>query len=83
MSAPPPTTEPQGARSWLLAVLVAVVGTVVVVVLYDRGVLPIAGPFVLLALLPLLLPLQRRGRRRRAERRARRQCDAGAERHGG
>ncbi|QBR92689.1 hypothetical protein [Nocardioides euryhalodurans] len=78
MPTPAPTTDPRGARTWLPAVLVAVVGTVVVVVLYDRGVLPIAGPFVLLALLPLLIPLQRRGQRRLTERRADEQGDAGA-----
>jgi glycerol uptake facilitator-like aquaporin len=62
----------RGARYWVLAVLGAVVGTAVVVVLYDRGVLPITGPFVLLALMPLLWPLFERGQRAKAEREARR-----------
>jgi hypothetical protein len=60
--------------SWLPAGLVSVVGVAVVVVLYAGDVLPIAGPFVLFALLPLLIPLQERGQRARAEREARREA---------
>jgi hypothetical protein len=67
----PSTRVGRGARYWVLAVLCAVVGTALVVVLYDRGVLPIAGPFVLLALMPLLWPLFERGQRVKAEREAR------------
>ena len=59
---------PGWVRYTLLAVLFAVVGTGLVVALYDYGFLPIAGPFVLIFLLPLLLPLQRSGLRRRAGR---------------
>ena len=61
----------RGAGYWVVAVLVAVVGTALVVWLYDRGTLPLAGPFVLAALLPLLWPLFERGQRKQAERRAR------------
>lgn len=70
----PPTTPARAGRGvgyWVLAVLCAVVGTALVFVLYDRGVLPIAGPFVLVALMPLLWPLFERGQRVKAEREAR------------
>jgi hypothetical protein len=59
---------PGWIRYTLLAVLFAVVGIGLVTALYDKGFLPIAGPFVVLFLLPILLPLRRRGLRRRIAR---------------
>lgn len=59
---------PGWIRYTVLAVLFAVVGIGLVTVLYDKGFLPIAGPFVVLFLLPLLLPLRRRGLRSRVRR---------------
>jgi len=64
----------RGAGYWLFAILFAVGGTALVVWLYDRGTLGLAGPFVLLALLPLLWPLVERGQRKKAEREARKQA---------
>lgn len=63
-----PAPWPAWVRYLLLSLLFAVIGIGLVVALYDRGVLPIAGPFVVLALAPLLLPLRRRGQRARARR---------------
>jgi hypothetical protein len=69
--------SPRPVRYALLATLFAVVGIGLVTSLYARGVLPIAGPFALLFLLPILLPLQRRMLRRRQDRhRFREQPDA-------
>lgn len=68
----PSARTSRGAAYWVGAVVVAVAGTALVVWLYDRGTLPLAGPFVLLALVPLLWPLHERGQRKRAEREARR-----------
>ena len=62
---------PGWIRYTLLAGLFAVVGIGLVVALYDKGFLPIAGPFVVLLLTPLLIPLRRRGLRNRARRRER------------
>ena len=62
------TPWPGWIRYTLLAVLFAVVGIGLVVALYDKGILPIAGPFVLLFLLPLLIPLRNRGLRNRSRR---------------
>lgn len=62
------TPWPRPVRYALLAVLFAVVGVGLVVAFYDKGFLPIAGPFVVLALLPLLIPLRSRGLRNRARR---------------
>lgn len=59
---------PGWVRYTLLAVLFGVVGIGLVVALYDKGILPIAGPFVVLFLLPVLLPLRRRGLRNRCRR---------------
>lgn len=59
---------PAWVRYTLLALLFAVVGTGLVVALYSRGVLPIAGPFVVIFLLPLLLLLRNRGLRSRSRR---------------
>lgn len=67
-------TSPRGAAYWVFAVTIGIVGTALVVWLYDRGSLPMAGPFVLLTLLPLLWPLFERGQRKKAERRARKQA---------
>jgi len=44
----------RNGRVLLVAAVLAVVGVAAVVVLYDRGWLPIAGPFVALAVAPLL-----------------------------
>jgi hypothetical protein len=66
------TPWPGWIRYTVLAVLFAVVGIGLVTVLYDKGFLPIAGPFVLIFLLPLLLPLRRRGLRGRVGRLGRR-----------
>jgi hypothetical protein len=52
----------------LFAVLVAIIGVGLVITLYDGGILPIAGPFVVLALAPLLLPVHMHGLQRRAHR---------------
>jgi hypothetical protein len=62
------TPWPGWIRYTLLAVLFAVIGIGVVVALYDKGFLPIAGPFVVLFLLPILIPLRRRGLRNRTHR---------------
>src|SRR4051794_38663915 len=59
---------PAWLRYLLLAVLFAVVGIGLVTALYDKGILPIAGPFVVIFLLPLLIPLRNRGLRSRARR---------------
>lgn len=63
---------PATVRYTVLAVLFAVIGIGLVTVLYDRAFLPVAGPFVLVVLLPLLLPLRRRGLRSRVRRLGRR-----------
>jgi hypothetical protein len=59
---------PAWVRYTLLALLFAIVGTGLVVALYSRGALPIAGPFVVIFLLPLLLLLRARGLRSRTRR---------------
>jgi hypothetical protein len=58
--------RPGWIRYSLLTVFFAVVGIGLVVALYDKGLLPIAGPFVVIFLLPLLVPLRRRGLRYRS-----------------
>jgi hypothetical protein len=72
-----PAPWPRPVRYTLLALLFAVIGIGLVTVLYDKGILPIAGPFALIFLLPVLLPLQRRGIRKRRERLADRLHDEG------
>lgn len=72
MTPPPPEPTRRGWAQWLGAVLLSAAGLALVVVLYDRGVLPLAGPFALVALLPLLWPLMERGQRAREAREARR-----------
>lgn len=62
------TPWPGWIRYTLLAGLFAVIGIGLVVALYDKGVLPIAGPFVVLFLLPILVPLRNRGLRNRTRR---------------
>jgi hypothetical protein len=64
---------PVWLRGTLLAVLVVVIGIGVVVALYDRGWLPLTGPFVAALLVPLIL----RGRHYWLARR-RRDADADA-----
>jgi hypothetical protein len=59
---------PGWVRYTLLAVLFAVVGIGLVTVLYDKGFLPIAGPLVVICLLPLLRPLRSYGLRSRSRR---------------
>ena len=70
---------PAWVRYTLLTVLFAVVGVGLVVALYSRGLLPIAGPFAVIFLVPLLLALRRfglRGRLRRLSRRTSEQLAA-------
>ena len=62
------TPWPGWLRYTLSAGLFAVVGIGLVVALYDKGLLPIAGPFVVLFLLPILVPLRNRGLRNRTRR---------------
>ena len=54
---------PGWIRYTLLAVSSLSWASALVVALYDKGLLPIAGPFVVLFLLPLLVPLRNRGLR--------------------
>lgn len=48
------TPWPGWVRYTLLTVLFAVIGVGLVVAAYDRGILPIAGPFAAMALAPLI-----------------------------
>lgn len=68
-----PTDAGDGVRPWpgwlrvvLLSVLVLWVGVGLVVLLYSKGILPIAGPFVALLAGPLIAVLGLRWRARRA-----------------
>src|SRR4051795_546289 len=62
------TPWPAWVRYLVLAVLFAVAGIGLVTALYEKGILPIAGPFVVIFLLPLLIPLRARGLRNRPRR---------------
>lgn len=70
---PDGSTDVQPWPAWIrysvLLVALAVGGIAVIVALYDRGILPIAGPFVAMLVVPLIVFFRRLWLARRAGRR--------------